>query len=204
LDFVVCSRQALPVHFCGRPSSAFLPHLVPRETVLQGITWSSGSFHLSSVAGPAAGGALIALTGHAAIVYGVNAVASFSASFCLARTPPSYRRCQRKDDRRSLIAGFKFVFNSKIILATITLDLFAVLLGGATALLRCLQRHFTFRPQRNSASFKLRCRWVRCSARWCSRIGPVAKSRSALLWAVAGFGLATIGIGLSHWFGSPF
>src|SRR5206468_11381818 len=117
-------------------SSAFLPHLVPREQFSKAVTWSSGSFHLSSVAGPAAGGALIALTGHAAIVYGVNAVASF---FCLLLFGLVRRHhvvaAKEKMTARSLIAGFKFVFNSKIILATITLDLFAVLLGGATALL---------------------------------------------------------------------
>src|SRR5215467_1209281 len=56
--------------FLWPASSAFLPHLVPREQFSKAVTWSSGSFHLSSVAGPAAGGVLIALTGHAATVYG--------------------------------------------------------------------------------------------------------------------------------------
>src|SRR5438128_1913763 len=59
--------------FLWPASSAFLPHLVSRQNFSKAVTWSSGSFHLSSVAGPAAGGALIALTGHAATVYAVNA-----------------------------------------------------------------------------------------------------------------------------------
>src|SRR5439155_26924467 len=62
--------------FLWPASSAFLPNLVSRPQFSKAVTWSSGSFHLSSVAGPAAGGALIALTGHAAPVYAVNAAAA--------------------------------------------------------------------------------------------------------------------------------
>src|SRR5215472_5075598 len=68
--------------FLWPASSAFLPHLVSREQFSRAVTWSSGSFHLSAVAGPAAGGAVIALTHHllgaaaasAAPVYGLNAL----------------------------------------------------------------------------------------------------------------------------------
>src|SRR6476620_9352637 len=66
--------------FLWPASSAFLPHLVSRQQFSKAVTWSSGSFHLSSVVGPAVGGALIALTHHAATVYAVNAAA---AMLCL-------------------------------------------------------------------------------------------------------------------------
>src|SRR5262245_54646290 len=59
--------------FLWPASSAFLPHLVSRQQFSRAVTWNSGSFHLSSVAGPAAGGALIALTERAATVYALNA-----------------------------------------------------------------------------------------------------------------------------------
>src|SRR6266852_9021820 len=62
--------------FLWPASSAFLPNLVLRQQFSKAVTWSSGSFHLSSVAGPAAGGALIALTHHAGTVYAINAVAT--------------------------------------------------------------------------------------------------------------------------------
>ncbi len=58
--------------FMWPASSAFLPQLVSRRLFPRAVTWATGSFQLSSVAGPAAGGALIALTGHAAPVYGLN------------------------------------------------------------------------------------------------------------------------------------
>src|ERR1039458_5737457 len=62
--------------FLWPATAAFLPRLVSRQDLSRPVTWSSGSFQLSSVAGPAAGGALIALTHHAAPVYAFNAVAS--------------------------------------------------------------------------------------------------------------------------------
>src|SRR6185295_13668484 len=62
--------------FLWPASSAFLPHLVSRNQFSKAVTWNSGSFHLSSVAGPAVGGALIALTHHAATVYAVNTAAT--------------------------------------------------------------------------------------------------------------------------------
>src|SRR6266446_978230 len=62
--------------FLWPASSAFLPHLVSRQDFSKAVTWSSGSFHLSSVAGPAAGGALIAWTSHAWTVYAINTLAT--------------------------------------------------------------------------------------------------------------------------------
>src|SRR3989442_2222635 len=122
--------------FLWPATSAFFPNLVSLQQFSKSVTWSSGSFHLSSVAGPAAGGALIALTGHAAPVYAVNAAA---AMLCLILVSLIRRHhlapVKEKMTASSLGAGFKFVFASKIILGTITLDLFAVLLGGASALL---------------------------------------------------------------------
>src|SRR5207302_4514996 len=77
--------------FLWPASSAFLPNLVSRQDFSKAVTWSSGSFHLSSVAGPAVGGALIALTHHyfkgsksAAVVYGCNAVASMVCLILIA------------------------------------------------------------------------------------------------------------------------
>src|SRR6185369_11748701 len=122
--------------FLWPASAAFLPQLVSRGNFSKAVTWSTGGFHLSSVAGPAAGGAIIAVTHSAAPVYAINAVA---ALICLGLVGLiKYRHVVASREKMtvtSLIAGFKFVFGSRIILGTITLDLFAVLLGGATALL---------------------------------------------------------------------
>src|SRR3954471_14648739 len=122
--------------FLWPASSAFLPALVPRSHFSRAVAWSSGSFQLSSVAGPAAGGAMIWLTRHAAPVYAFNTAA---ALICLGLISLVHWRvtipAREKLTVSSLIAGFRYVFMNQIILGTITLDLFAVLLGGATALL---------------------------------------------------------------------
>ena len=192
--------------FLWPASSAFLPHLVPRDQFSKAVTWSSGSFHLSSVAGPAAGGALIALTGHAATVYAVNTVASF---FCLILFGLVRRHhvvaAKEKMTVRSLIAGFKFVFDNKIILGTITLDLFAVLLGGATALLPVFAKDI-LRAGPTGLGFlqaALPAGSLLCALVLAHR-PPLLKAGRALLWAVAAFGLATIGFGLSRWFWLSF
>src|SRR5437667_7517625 len=122
--------------FLWPASQAFLPQLVPRRIFSRAVTWNTGAFHLSSVLGPAAGGALIALTHKAAVVYALNAVATLTCLTLIALVRGRQTVIARQEmSLASLLAGFKFVYQTKIILGTITLDLFAVLLGGATALL---------------------------------------------------------------------
>ncbi len=192
--------------FLWPASSAFLPHLVSRQDFSKAVTWSSGSFHLSSVAGPAAGGALIALTHHAATVYALNAAASL---ICLGLIGLVRRRhavaAKEEMTLKNLIAGFRFVFASRIILGTITLDLFAVLLGGATALLPVYAKDI-LRAGPTGLGFlqaalpagSFLCALVMAHRR------PLQKAGRSLLWAVTGFGLATIAFGLSRWFWLSF
>ncbi len=192
--------------FLWPASSAFLPHLVSRQDFSKAVTWSSGSFHLSSVAGPAAGGALIALTHHAATVYALNAAA---ALICLALIGLVRRHhtvaAKEEMTLKNLIAGFRFVFASRIILGTITLDLFAVLLGGATTLLPVYAKDI-LRAGPTGLGFlqaALPAGSFLCALAMAHR-RPLQKAGRSLLWAVAGFGLATIAFGLSRWFWLSF
>src|SRR5262245_40776465 len=122
--------------FLWPASSAFLPQLVSRRDFSKAVTWSSGSFHLSAVTGPALGGALIAMTHQAAIVYAINGAAALVCLTLIGLVQHHHKvAVKERMTLSSLAAGFKFVFDSPIILGTITLDMFAVLLGGATALL---------------------------------------------------------------------
>jgi MFS family permease len=189
--------------FLWPASSAFLPQLVPREHFSKAVTWSSGSFQLSSVAGPAAGGALIALTHHATIVYTLNATASFVCLLLVSLV----RRQKRTGPREpmtltNLVTGFKFVFASRIILGTITLDLFAVLLGGATALLPVYSKDILHAGPAGLGLLQaaLPTGSVLCALILAHR-PPLQKAGRILLWAVAVFGLATIVFGVSRWFG---
>jgi MFS family permease len=183
-------------------SSAYLPGLVSRAEFARAVNWSSGSFHLSSVAGPAAGGALLAMTHHAAPVYALNTVASLVCLILVAmirRRPPAPQR--QPMTLTNLLTGFQFVFASPIVLGTITLDLFAVLLGGATALLPVYAKDILHVGpnglgllQAALPTGSLLCAFA------LAHLPPMEKAGRNLLWSVAIFGLATIGFGVSHWF----
>jgi MFS family permease len=190
--------------FLWPASAAFQPQLVSRQDFSRVVTWSSGCFQLSSVAGPAAGGALIALTHHAAPVYAFNAAA---ALICLTLISFVRKRqnvaVKEKMTAKSLVVGFKFVFASPIILGTITLDMFAVLLGGATALLPVYAKDILAVGPSGLGFLQaaLPLGSLVCALVLAHR-PPMEKAGRAMLLAVAAFGLATIAFGCSHrfWF----
>ena len=192
--------------FLWPASSAFLPHLVPRKDFSRAVTWSSGSFQLSSVAGPAAGGALIALSHHAAPVYAVNTAASFLCVILIGFVRRSHIvSLKEKMTLRSLVVGFKFVFASPIILGIITLDMFAVLLGGATALLPVYTKEI-LKAGPTILGFlqaALPLGSLLCALVLAHR-PPLQRAGRTLLLAVAIFGVATIGFGFSRWFPLSF
>jgi len=192
--------------FLWPASSAFLPHLVSRQLFSKAVTWSSGSFQLSSVAGPAAGGALIALTHRAWPVYAVNAATSLICLLLISFVRRHHAvAVKEKMTLRSLIVGFRFVFASPIILGTITLDLFAVLLGGATSLLPVYAKDILHAGPSGLGFLQaaLPLGSLVC-ALFLAHRRPLEKAGRAMLWAVAGFGMATIAFGLSHWFWFSF
>ncbi|MCY2930740.1 MAG: MFS transporter, partial [Planctomycetota bacterium] len=102
---------------------------------------------------------------------------------------------------RALLTGFRFVYASKIILGIITLDMFAVLLGGATALLPAYARDILFI---NAVGLGFLQAALPAGSLLCAFIlnhrPPMQKAGRAMLWAVAAFGLTTIGFGFSQWF----
>jgi MFS family permease len=192
--------------FLWPASQAFLPQLVSRQIFSRAVTWNTGAFHLSSVIGPAAGGALIALTHKASVVYGLNALA---ALICLVMiTLVRSHRPAATTERmtvKSLLAGFKFVFATKIISGTITLDMFAVLLGGATALLPVYAKDILHSGPSGLGILQaaLPAGSV-LSALILAHRPPMKRAGRALLWSVVIFGLATIGFGFSRGFWFSF
>lgn len=192
--------------FLWPASAAFLPHLVPRNQFARAVTWNTGSFHLSSVGGPAAGGALIALTHNAVTVYAFNTAA---ALFCLAMVCLIRKRhvvaAKEKMTPATLIAGFKFVIQQRIILGTITLDMFAVLLGGATALFPVFAKDIL---HAGPSGLGLLQAAMPMGAVVCALIlahrPPLEKAGRAMLWSVVAFGVGTIVFGFSKWFWLSF
>ncbi len=196
--------------FLWPASSAFLPHLVVRQDFSRAVTWSSGTFQLASVLGPAAGGALIALTHNrstpdpasAAPVYAVNAVAAFLCLSLLALIRRNHIvAVKERMTLRSLAVGFNFVFGSPVILGTITLDLFAVLLGGATALLPIYAKDIL---HSGPSGLGLLQAALPTGSLVCALVlthrPPLQKAGRSLLLAVTTFGLATVAFGFSRWF----
>ena len=189
--------------FLWPASSAFLPQLLSRNLFPRAVTWSTGSFHLSAVLGPAAGGALIALTRSAATVYGINAIAAVICFILISLV--RYERGAMVRERMSLgslAAGLHFVFSNRVILGIITLDLFAVLLGGATALLPVYAKEILKVGPSGLGVLQAGIPvGSLASALFLAHRPPLQKAGRALLWAVTGFGVATIGFGLSKSFG---
>lgn len=188
--------------FQGPVRSAFLPQIVPKERFSNAITWSSSSFQFASVCGPAIAGLLIALFKSATLVYLLDAMTMllFFSMVLSIRRPP-FVPSGKNATFASLAAGGRFVWNTKIVLAAITLDMFAVLLGGAVALLPIYAKDIL---GVGPSGFG----WMRAApavgALTMSLViahrPPMQKAGKALLWAVAGFGVATIIFGVSRLF----
>src|SRR5438067_1983047 len=149
--------------------------------------------------GPALGG-FIQLHS-ATLAYVTNALCQLSfAAFLIRLAVRPAARSKDPPGWRSLLAGMRFVWHERIVLATITLDLFAVLLGGATALLPA----FALILGVGKVGFG----WLRAApalgafamALVLAHLPPMRRAGRALLWAVAGFGAATAVFGLSRSF----
>ncbi len=116
--------------------TALLPQVVPIEHLGNAVTWNSSGWQVANVVGPALGGLVVWLTAGAAAAYGLAALCSLSCILLLMPIrPKETSRSLEKRTLTSLLTGLHFVLRTRLLLAAITLDLFAVLLGGATALL---------------------------------------------------------------------
>jgi MFS family permease len=127
--------------FSGPASSALLPHLVPTEHFVNAITWGATVFQIANIAGPAIGGLLYTLPLKGRL-YGAPIVFLFTLVTgigFLGLISSLHVRPGRMEHRaistEVILAGFRYVWKAKLLLGSISLDLFVVLLGGATALL---------------------------------------------------------------------
>ncbi len=120
--------------FFNPAASSLVVNLVPAEHLPNAIAWNSSSWQIATIVGPVAGGLLYGIAPEAA--YG-TALAMFVAAgvLMLAIAPPKQRTSSEPATWETIIAGFRYIRHEKVVLGAISLDLFAVLLGGATALL---------------------------------------------------------------------
>jgi MFS family permease len=190
--------------FLWPASAAFVTALVSREELPRAITFNSGAFQLSCVLGPSAAGVLIWLTHGAWPVYAINVVAGLVCFALIAGIRHEHKIPPREPvSLKSLITGFQFVYKNKIILGTITLDMFAVLLGGAVTLLPIFAEEII--PLHNGAEgvgLGLLRAAIPIGAILCvfflAHRPPLQKAGRTLLLCVAIFGAATILFGLAN------
>jgi predicted MFS family arabinose efflux permease len=188
--------------FAGPASSTLLPQTVPPAVFTNAATWSSSSWQVAAVIGPALSGALIALNRSATPVYLIVALAN-----CIVVVMTALMRSRQQSHAyeaptlRSMLAGVGFIRRSNVILAAITLDLFAVLFGGAVTLLPIFADDYLHvgaaglgllraAPSVGAVGMALAL----------AHLPPFKRAGKTLLWAVAGFGIATILFGVSRSF----
>jgi MFS family permease len=191
---------------------ALLPMLVPREHLPNAISLNAAMVQIASVAGPAFSGILIATTGDVGAVYVANAISFFFVIVALLamRDIPAIEKsgADRRDDIsfRAAVEGLRFVFRAPLIRSTMLLDFFATFFSSAMALLPIYAQDILHVGARGygwlyaapaAGALVMSAVMVGVTER-IERRGPT------LLWAVAGYGLATVVFGLSRSFWVTF
>ncbi len=186
-------------------SRAILPHLVPEEHFSNAVAWNASTFQVATIAGPAIGGIAYALFRGPEAVYALAVTVSilstiFTLRIHLLPTSPEKELAEKEPvSLRTVLAGFRFIWEKKLILGSISLDMFAVLLGGAVALLPVYARTILHTGP-----------WGLGLLRSVPGVGaalmaivvahrPIRRRAGlTMLFCVAAFGALTIAFGISH------
>jgi MFS family permease len=129
--------------FSGPASSALVPTLVPKEHFVNAVTWGATVYQIANATGPMVGGLLFVVSLHgrlarlngAPLVYSFTLLALFSFIALMAWVRPRGAGEKKAFTFDTMLAGLRYVMSTRLLLGSISLDLFAVLLGGATSLL---------------------------------------------------------------------
>jgi len=120
--------------FFAPASASLVANLVPAEDFANAVAWNSSAWQTATIVGPVAGGLLYGLSAEAA--YTVAMVLMLAAGVIILTIPkPTQHSETEKTSLETIFAGFRYIWSEKIVLGAISLDLFAVLLSGAVALL---------------------------------------------------------------------
>jgi MFS family permease len=179
-----------------------LPQLISKEHFANANAWTASAGQLAAVGGPAVGGLIIAMAGGAKWAFVTVAFTQLCVMVAFARLPAIAPVPQDPANRRSpaqVFAGFKFIKRNPLFLAAITLDLFAWLLGGVVALLPIYAKDILHVGAEGLG-------WLRAApavgslamALLVTRAPPFKRPGWIMLMAFLGFGVATIGFGVSR------
>ena len=188
--------------FNGPVSRAMLPHLVPPEHFAGSVAWASSIFQAATILGPILGGLIYAFARGPIAVYSGALVASTVAIVLTLQLPSEEKaRARPAANLSTVFDGFRYILREKLILGAISLDLFAVLLGGAVALLPVYAREIL-----QTGPWGLGI--LRSAPGVGAGIMAIAiahrplknRAGATMLWCVAGFGLCTVIFGVSRSF----
>ncbi|MBK5264202.1 MAG: MFS transporter [Alphaproteobacteria bacterium] len=200
LIFSIAALLGVVRAFSGPALSALAPNLVPREVLPNAIAISSVAWQSGMIIGPAVGGYVYAVAPTAAYCVSVGLFSlALLCLFLIGKVPRPQRDITRHPIMQ-MVDGLAYVRRNRLVLATITLDLFAVLLAGATALLPVYARdilhvgstglgHLAAAPAIGAG----------LTALWFSFRPLKREVGLKMLGAVVVFGVATVTFGLSTW-----
>jgi MFS family permease len=189
----------------GRPARvALLPQLVPESVFPNAVMWNTSMMQISAVAGPALGGLVVAFSVPLAYVIAATSSLLYIVMLGFLKLADDHKSAGAATFQ-SLVAGIQFVWNKRIIFTMITLDMFAVLLGGAVYLLPIYAQEIL---DVGATGFG----WLRAApavgaftmAILMVYLPPMQHAGRTLLWSIAGFGVATIIFGISQSFWLSF
>ena len=198
--YAVAALLGLVRSFNFPTGRAVLPQLVPEEHFSNAVAWNSSIFQGATILGPTFGGLLYAFFRGPAAVYATAILVALCAILSTLRIKAREKPRPREPiNLATVLAGFGYIWKQKVVLGSISLDLFAVLLGGAVALLPVYAREILHTgpwglgllrsaPGVGAAAMAV---WL-AHRPLKRRVGP------AMLWCVAGFGVFTIIFGLSR------
>jgi len=195
--FVILALLGIARAFFNPAADALAPNLLPRSAIAHGISLTSMTWQIANIVGPVAGGVLYGLSG--AVAYGVAALLVLAAAaMVLLIGQVAQENHAAETSLSTLLAGFHFIRRARIVLGAISLDLFAVLLGGAIALMPVYARDILavgpwglgmLRASPGVGAIAM--------ALWLTRY-PIRDRAGVILFVcVAGFGLATLVFGVS-------
>jgi len=197
--FTIAALHGVARVFTGPAMTAIAPNLVPPALLPRGIAMSSIAWQSASVAGPALGGLLYAAQAPLTYWFSAGAFAVSIGCLTLIRPvlPPTIKGLAHPF--RQMLDGLVYVRRERFLLGAITLDLFAVLLGGATALLPVYARDILHVGPEGLGQLRAApALGAALTALWFSFRPLRHNVGTKMLWAVAVFGLTTVLFGLSR------
>jgi MFS family permease len=185
--------------FFNPASDALSPNLLSREAIPHGISLNSMNWQITTITGPVLGGLLYGLGGH--VAYGVAAVLLVLAIVCVALIGHVQQDNHVEETTvETLLAGFRFIKSEPIVLGAISLDLFAVLLGGAMALMPIYAKDILQVDEIGLGMLRSAIGvGALLMALWLSKFGIKNHAGKLMFICVAGFGLFTVVFGFSTW-----